>query len=214
MGQKIRPNYPTFVDTHNIVMDPELLSKDDEYPRRFSLNIPFNDRKGTRIAVILKNPSDATKDVCDVTVNRVVNYIHTSTHPVLRHVARVTIVNLMASSETDSTNLSSIISTKGFDYVVGNDGLVRRNDDVIRNAINAAGGGVILAWGNSPKGLTAYYKSRVNQVLKTVLENHRRMFYVDCLSAQGHPKHGQIWGYDDELKECTIKPVGNGYVIL
>jgi hypothetical protein len=60
---------------------------------------------------------------------------------------------------------------------------------------------VIIAWGNPPKGLYKEYLELIWQVMKLLKEHNNQLYYVDKMSLAGYPKHGQVWGYADDLKK-------------
>ena len=60
---------------------------------------------------------------------------------------------------------------------------------------------MIIAWGDHPKGLKDDYNELVAYALETLNKNENNVFYVDKISKNGNPKHGQVWSYSDELKK-------------
>lgn len=62
---------------------------------------------------------------------------------------------------------------------------------------------VIIAWGNHPSGLYYEYEKLKEETKKILTENKNQVFYVDKMTDAGNPKHGQVWGYENELKKVT-----------
>lgn len=201
-------SYPDFIDTTLIT---GLI--DSSYNRRFLLSIPLSAEAKNSLLVILKNPSCATTIECDVTINRIINYVELNkTNPLLKKIDKIEIVNLFAYYETYSDSLKGVYEEFGEEFLVGNDNLSTddvyllelNNDQIINEAIPNASL-VILAWGDSAKGIKSLYRKRVKQVKGFVkhLNMINSVFYVNSISKDGNPKHAQIWGYSDKLIKYT-----------
>jgi hypothetical protein len=63
---------------------------------------------------------------------------------------------------------------------------------------------VIVAWGDHPKGLYKEYQQLKLKTFDTLRTNKNTVFYVGKLSKNGNPKHGQVWGYENELLSFNI----------
>jgi len=174
-------NYPNFVKK------VELEKTKD---KRFWLKLTIDESKRETIIVILKNPSRANKEVSDKTVYNVLSYLYKNRdkYGVLSNVKSVIIVNLIPHYQTYSNKLESL----------KNDVVCADNLDTIKR-VTAENSNVLIAWGNPPKGLCEEYKTLKNRVLKILSDNDNKIFYVDKFSFLGNPKHGQIWGYSDQL---------------
>jgi hypothetical protein len=201
-------NYPDFIDTTLIT---GLI--DTNYNRRFRLSIPLSTEDKNSLVVILKNPSCATTNECDVTINRIVNYIALNkTNPMLKEIDKIEIVNLFAYYETYSDSLKDVYEEFGEEFLIGNDNLstddeylLELNNDPIINEVIQNASLIILAWGDSPKGIKSLYRKRVKQVKGFIkdLNMFDKVFYVSSISKDGNPKHAQVWGYSDELIKYT-----------
>ncbi len=173
--------YPDFVKK------VELEKADD---KRFWLKLLINESKSESIIVILKNPSRANKEVSDKTVYNVSNYIfrNQERYDVLKNVGSIIILNLMPHYQTYSNKLEAL----------KNDVVCAENLATIKR-ITSENSKVIIAWGNHPSGLFNEYEALKVQVMKTLLENSNKVFYVDKFSIAGNPKHGQVWGCENKL---------------
>ena len=157
---------------------------------RYWLNLEIDKSKNESILVILKNPSRATKDISSKTVYTVTKYIYKNRDKFqeLKNIGNVIILNLMPPYETYSKNLKlkikEAIDEKNFETI----------SDFCKKHKK-----VIVAWGNHPKHLSKEYKVLVEKARNILMENKNEVFYVDSLSKAGNPKHGQVWGYKNEL---------------
>ena len=93
-------------------------------------------------------------------------------------------------------------------YETYSDKLKNKESGIIDNAnirtikkLTAEHKNVIIAWGNHPKGLEKEYKELTDNVLSILQKNRNTAFYVDKMTIKGNPKHGMVWGYDNELKK-------------
>jgi hypothetical protein len=174
--------YPDFVQK------VELEITDD---KRFWLKLTFDKSKKESIVVILKNPSRANKEISDKTVYNVSNYIYRNQdrYDVLKGVGSVIVLNLIPNYQTYSNQLKEL-----------NNGVICAENLSAIDIITKQNSKVIIAWGNHPAGLSKEYETLKKQVMNTLSENNNEVFYVDKLSAVGNPKHGQVWGYENDLK--------------
>lgn len=180
--------YPSFIDVGLIKG-----KFDQEGNRRYILTIPFSKKPSKMALAILKNPSKATEKESDITVNRIISYIHKN----LKEIDMVIIANLFVYCSTNAKELNLIVDDKGKDYVIGNDkSSPFKTDKLINEAIEKSLK-IIIAWGNSNGIEKTLYKWRVKQIFK-LLEG-RELFYVKKITKKGNPLHGQSWGYDYEL---------------
>lgn len=162
--------------------------------KRYWLNLEIDKNKSDGITVILKNPSRADKTISDKTVYNVSNYIYRNRekYDVLKNVGEITILNLMPNYLTESSGL------KEFRETIIDD----ENIQTIKNRC-AKNQNVIIAWGNHPSGLYYEYEELKNLTKKILSENKNQVFYVDKMSIAGNPKHGQVWGYANELRKVV-----------
>jgi hypothetical protein len=175
--------YPDFVS------NVELNRTDN---KRYWLKLEIDKTKNEKILIILKNPSRADKVISDKTIFNVSNYINKNRnkYDIFINVGEITIVNLMPNYLTESNQLqnleSSVIDQK-------NNNIIAEQCSKIEN--------VIIAWGNHPSGLFKEYEILKDATMNTLEINNNKIFYVDSLSQSGNPKHGQVWGYKNELKK-------------
>jgi len=153
-----------------------------------SLNIDSNLKDS--LLVILKNPSRATKDISDKTVFTVTTYVHKNRekYPQFKNIGTVIILNLIPFYQT----YAELLATSNLN-IVNKDNLQTIND------LSSKHKNVIIAWGDHPKGLYKEYEELKKITLDKLKVNKNNIFYVDKLSKNGNPKHGQVWGYENKL---------------
>lgn len=176
---------------------PDFVSKVElkiENGKRYWLNLEIDKNKSDGITVILKNPSRADKSISDKTVFNVSNYIYRNRqkYSELKNVGNITILNLMPNYLTDSSGLKEFKET-----IIDQENIRTLNEYCGKNK------NVIIAWGNHPSGLYYEYEKLKAETKKILTENKNQVFYVDKITNNGNPKHGQVWGYENELKKIT-----------
>jgi len=180
-----KPNYnhPKFVIN---VEDKRL----EEHNKRMWLTLTINKNLTDTVLVILKNPSRATKEISDKTVYNVTSYIYKNKDRFeeLKNIGKVTILNLIPFYETYSNQLANTYSN-----VIDEENLFVINEFTLEHKL------VIIAWGNHPKGLLSEFERLKTSVFKILRTNKTQIYYVDKLSNKGNPKHGQVWGYENNL---------------
>jgi len=162
--------------------------------KRYWLTLQIAKNKTDGISVILKNPSRANKIISDKTVFNVSNYIqrNRNKYPVFKNVGEITILNLMPFYMTESSGL------KEFKEVIIDQKNIQTLNKYCRKNRN-----IIIAWGNHPKGLYDEYEILKSETKKILIKNKNNVYYIDRFTKDGNPKHGQIWGYKNELKKIT-----------
>ena len=183
--------YPDFIT--NI----ELKKTDNS---RFWLKLTIDESKEETIVVILKNPSRANYEVSDKTVYNVSSYIYKNRDSIseFSEIGTIIILNLIPYYETYSEKLAEL-----------EHGIISKENLNTIEVFTAQHNKVIVAWGDTPKGLKKEYDVLRDTTLEILSKNENSVFYVGKLSKQFNPKHGQIWGYDDELK-----PYQNPHTLL
>ncbi len=176
--------YPDFVS------NVDLKSEDG---KRYWLTLRIDPNKSDGITVILKNPSRADKTISDKTVYNVSNFIYRNRekYPEFRNVGEITILNLIPNYLTDSSEL------KKFKDSVVNKANIQTIDVWAKKNKN-----VIIAWGDHPQGLFYEYEELKKSTLNILKENKNNVFYVNRYTNAGNPTHGQVWGYENELKKA------------
>lgn len=177
---------------------PEYVSKityDSIDKKRYWLNVEIDTNKTESIIIILKNPSRATDKISDKTVFNVTNFIHKNKDNInkINNIRNIIILNLIPNYETYSNELqkfNNIIDDKNIKTI--NEYCKEHNK-------------VIVAWGDHPTGLKNEYNTLKEKIHTILIENNNTTFYIDKISNAGNPKHGQIWGYNNELCEYTIE---------
>jgi len=159
--------------------------------KRYWLQMDIGQEKTGGIVVILKNPSRANQIVSDKTVYNVASYIYQNRErfDAFKNIGTITILNLIPNYMTDSTQLQGVRNS-----------LIDPENLRILDQFCASNKQVIIAWGNHPKGLFKEYEVLIQRVMKILEDNKNLVYYVDKTSLAGQPKHGQVWGYADELR--------------
>lgn len=172
-----------------------------ENGKRYFLELEFDKNKSQSVVIILKNPSKATDEFSDHTVNRVSNYIfqNRQKYDVFSRVGKIIILNLTPIYETVSSKLKDLT-----DSIVEKRNLKIVDEYLKNNKL------VIVAWGNHPRGFYQDYELLKNEIKESIRKYENNVFYVKSLSLNGNPKHGQGWGYKHKLiKYIAEKLVGN-----
>ncbi len=162
----------------------------EEENKRLWLSLTIDTNQKESLIVILKNPSRATKDISDKTVFNVTSYVHKNKDKLkqFKNIGEIIILNLIPFYQT----YSELLSTSNIDVVD------KQNLKTIKK-FTTKHKTVIVAWGNHPKGLYHEYEDLKTSVLDILRHNKNNVFYVEKLSKNGNPKHGQIWGYENNL---------------
>jgi len=110
-----------------------------------------------------------------------------------KNIGTVIIVNLIPFYETYADQLGTL----------GVNIIDKQNQDTITD-LTSKHKNVIIAWGDRPKGLYKEYEQLKQTTFDTLRTNKTNVFYVDKLSKNGNPKHGQVWGYENELLSFNL----------
>ena len=180
--------HPDFV----IKTDDKRIEKEN---KRLWLSLNVDSNLKDSLVVILKNPSRATKDISDKTVYTVTSYVHKNRkkYPQFKDIGTVIILNLIPYYQTYAELLAS-----------SNLNIIDKENRQIINELTSKHKNIIIAWGDHPKGLYKEYEELKRTTLDSLKTNKNKVFFVDKLSKNGNPKHGQVWGYDNELKEYKL----------
>ena len=184
--------YPSFVQ-HPVAI---LLSR--KYTgSRLKLVVNFN-RGGDRLVVILKNPSKATKNCSDHTINNVLNFVYAK----LPNIGCVIIYNLFIPYQTNSKQLIGIANKVGYVNLTGG-ALVNRLllCDLKKSSIS------IVAWGAHPNYLSKEYRKRILEVIDIInISGHdKKVHYVEKISKKGYPLHAQVWSSKYDLHRAKFR---------
>jgi len=158
--------------------------------KRYFLELEFDNDKPGSIVVILKNPSKATDKYSDHTVNRVSNFIYKNrrNYDMLRDIGKVVILNLTPFYETESHKLKNLTET-----IIENKNLMTIDKYLQQHKT------VIIAWGDHPRYFYEEYQNLKEKVFDIFKRYKNEVYYVNSFSLQGNPRHGQVWGYTNEL---------------
>lgn len=172
--------------------------------RRFSLEIKFKKRQdGKRACVIMLNPStaegmyeqDKNNAESDISVNKVINYIHYK----VKDVSDIVILNLFTKYETHPSELEKKLNSKSYEYISGIEkGCNFNNNKIIKDEIDKCDY-VIVAWGE----LTNYFfRKRESEILLMLEEVENKCIKVKCigkLSNWQYPRHPSRIGFERQL---------------
>jgi hypothetical protein len=160
---------------------------------RYLLYVPLNPQPTRTLLVIGQNPSAATAEKSDHTVNQITRYVQKSGQ--LDWVEQIIVANLYAYYGTSSRDIVTAQANLDESIVIG-----LRNDEFIVEAACKAER-IIVAWGGAPAGAKAdwaatHYNPRVRAVLKflppaklrCVRRNHTKP-----LEGKLHPSHPRNW---------------------
>jgi hypothetical protein len=180
--------YPSFVDVENIKEEP---ANSAEY--RYVLKIPFADCKDKpAVVVVLKNPSKATKNKCDVTISKVCNVAYNS------HYGMVIVHNLFPFRSTKPEYV--------FSNFIKHENVYKKRMKVNIRWLSKSiveVDDVIFAWGtNTIKHRTnKQYKEAKDEVKKVCINSNKKKNLKMVAGGKKEPLHGQRWSNKSELVE-------------
>ena len=157
--------------------------------KRYLLLIKILGGGSESVVVIMKNPSKATENISDYTVNNVIKYIYEkkNTEACLKNVGTIIILNLIPIYKTDSSKLETC-----------NSGIWDEKNMELINELTSKHNNVIFGWGNPPKGLATNYRLLINEVIKSI-DYGKTAYVVGGLTKKCFPRHGQVWNVNDKL---------------
>lgn len=190
--------FSNYIDQANIKVNPSILEIEGEL-HRFSLTIPFHNRKGEGNAIVfLKNPSNAGKivvdeegenrKVSDDTIYNVTDYLYKQ-----KKFQKVIIVNLFTIVSGNTERIKGCIGKdRGRTYQEANDKEILR----ILHDYHEEKDIIIAAWGASTSLKKGEYDKRIKEVLRIIED--RPLYRVGPMVGAGrYPGHGKYW-YDYE----------------
>ena len=191
MNQTIK--YPTFVK--NVYS-----KKQKGINRRLCLTIILKNNNSDIASVIMMNPSKATKNESDSTINRVINYI--SKNPSLQNIGTIKILNLYTIYETYSSSLVNLVNKYGYQYCAGNDKF-NQNDRAIYKSIRKSNK-IIIAWGKPKLSKTNLalinYDDRIKSICKILESKKGSVFKLGSSMVDGkYPRHPSRISYREVI---------------
>lgn len=205
--QKVK--YPKFINIKSIDK-----IEDIENQRLFKLTLPLKNGGEKRALVITRAPK-----ICDCNGEssmtfRIVKYIKKNIEESFKGIGFIDIVYLFPVKEFDCCTLETALSIEGEKFVSGNNGFycnhhLIKNDEVIFQGMIESSY-IILAWGESPRGIKSIYDERIKYLLKGYklikinAEDVKKLYAVGTLTIYGYPKHCLAWKETDELMEFDI----------
>ncbi|WP_430733433.1 DUF1643 domain-containing protein [Ectothiorhodospira lacustris] len=160
-------------------------------PRRLRLTIDLNRPSGSQVLFVMMNPSKATSQISDKTVNGVIKYTYEKCLD-LSTVSRIVVLNLYTVYETASSGLANLTEQYGYDCVVGNDSQCEITNDELITLESGRSEILIAAWGRPSASTTILRESgyfrRVREVLELIADH--RPYHMDTYLREGlYPKH-------------------------
>ena len=155
---------------------------------RFRLDIPLRPENGRdeTVAIVMKNPSSADEHNADTTIRRVEEYVHRN----FRSAATLTVLNLFAYRATDPRDVKRARHRSGLDSIVG-----AGNDAAIAATVDASDD-VVLGWGARSGIDQGDYERRIRQVAVILHPHRRRLWHINDLTIDAHPRHALQWAYN------------------
>ncbi|MCD7725607.1 MAG: DUF1643 domain-containing protein [Clostridiales bacterium] len=183
-------------------------NSDRENKFRFSLYIPFLTSlaaSDNNLAVIMKNPSSASSNVCDMTILKVCNVAYNNGY------SGVIVVNLFPMRATKATDIQYFYANPDYEKIM------KSNIDGIKKLIS--GYDVVFAWGRDTiQGRKQYpenYKNALKTIINAVNEVNCTTYFADNCKCNGnicssnkiekchsdicYPLHGLRWSYNSKL---------------
>ncbi|KXL53772.1 hypothetical protein CLNEO_09980 [Anaerotignum neopropionicum] len=164
MGRNV--SYPQFVDVNSI-------QSKDMGNYRYWLRVPFKDTLSTKmLCVILKNPSVATKIICDNTVSKVCNVAKNNGY------SEVIILNLFPYRSTQAKVILNFYNKPDFKNIMNHNlcivqKLCKEND-------------VVFGWGTNTISSSKQSKAIYDKAIKNVLLSIKsKTYYVRSCSCEG-----------------------------
>lgn len=196
-------NYPSFVYVDKIKV--ENYGYDNE-KFRFLLTVPFKSKGNNYLRVIMKNPSVANEQKCDMTMVKVCNAAFRAGFD------GVVIMNLFPFRATYATDVYEKFYNA--DRVLYEKTMLT-NKKVIRD--NCAGNDVVFAWGTNTIRKTVGFDVVYNQTANDVIDIVRSCSAGACaprLDKQGkHPIHALRW-WNEILTEGEDSETDNKHPVL
>lgn len=181
--------YKSYVDTKNIK-----ITEDTKNNLRNLLEVPIKNASNKSVLVILKNPSKATKNESDYTVNKVIEYCKRKDYN------KIYIMNLFPYYSTKPKGVKKFINSNNYTQFMA------KNLSVLKNTITNVDD-VIEAWGTDTIGCKKTYDNVIDKVNKILQKEKAKsgrqnleVYYVGKLSKKDkYPLHGQRWEYNMKM---------------
>ena len=138
---------------------------------KWSISFTLKEAECKSALVILQNPSKASKDISDQTVNKVLEVLYNFKY------GKVYLTNLIPYYGTNSKEISELVKDKVEVF--------QRNDEIIKEKINTVDK-IFVAWGGSNGFDLEFYNSRLASIRK-LLEN--KDVYCYKINRNGTPIH-------------------------
>ncbi|MEC1289536.1 DUF1643 domain-containing protein [Bacillus mojavensis] len=158
---------------------------------RYNLSIKLNNTLDSSYVFIMLNPSQANKDISDLTISKLCKFSHS-----LNEVGTIHIVNLYPYCETDPKQLSSKIQSLKQENSRLYKKSIESNHLILRSFAKKAKK-IILAWGDCPDSFNKHnYTNQCNKVKSLLKEevNQENIFVIKThhntlLTLQNSPRH-------------------------
>ena len=138
---------------------------------RYLISFTLKEAEYKSALVILQNPSKASKDISDQTVNKVLDVLHNFKYE------KVYLTNLIPYYGTSSKEISEMVK--------GKSKVFKENDEIIKEKIETVDK-IFVAWGGRNGFDLEFYNSRLSSIRK-LLEN--KDVYCYKINRNGTPIH-------------------------
>jgi len=188
-------NYPKVVDTNKITIDEKQINGNRF---RYSLTIPLKNKGSQTLLVVMMNPSKATKEQSDSTINRVIRYV---TKNRLGY-SQISVVNLYPIYETFSRCLQNYEDEE------------KENLDTIKILLQKSDD-ILLGWGRPSKKSeiqlhTLRYHHKSLAVIKLCQNLNKNIFIIGSLvNEELYPRHLGRIGYSAKMNELDLEYIKN-----
>jgi len=187
-------NYPEVVDTNKITIDEKQVNGNRF---RYSLTIPLKNKGSQTLLVVMMNPSKATKEQSDSTINSVIRYVIENK----LDYSLISVVNLYPIYETSSQCLQNYEDEE------------KENLDTIKILLQKSDD-ILLGWGKpKDKNEKELYEMKYHHNSLLVIEMcqniNSSVFILNDLRDDLYPRHLGRIGYSAKMNELDLEYIKN-----
>lgn len=143
---------------------------------RYLLSFTLQDCNNKSALVIMQNPSKATKNISDQTINTVLEVLHKFGYK------NVYITNLVPYYATDSNDISELVKDKIEVH--------QKNDNIIKEKIKSVDK-IFVAWGGRNGFKKDFYNLRLSAIKKLLINKTVYCYKVNDNGTPIHPSRNQ-----------------------
>jgi len=196
--------YPKYIKA---TATPSKIKENVDIEKRESLELCFTERSGFegKVTCILMNPSKATGDGSDKTIDKLIDFVEEK----LPTINQLVIVNLFSVYKTNSKELYKLLEEVKEKLNKDEfDELIDSNIDQIKDHISSSEY-VICGWGDAPDGFPKEeYRKAINKIHDILYETKSQVYvfetsWLSILTNDSQPRH-PIRNKLNSLKACII----------